>query len=972
MKRIQHDPGAPSTSNARNLIEASLGAIPVPVCLLSGESMTFANEAWLRMMRFAAVIDLCGKPFWDLAAEESRKNLLSFLQEAGESTAPTSWVCRLVRGDGTTISVEATAQPLRTSDAIILQITFKDWAEAESGRAEFTVREAAEVELARKKAQLQLILDNVPALIGYVDAEGRYQWVNRAYEKWYGLHPREVVGRRSLDVLKERIGEEYAERLRPKIEAALLGVQVTFEATHHFGGKDRNLVLTYSPDPDESGKVRGFVLMVTDFTEEYRARQELRASEQRFRTLAAALPSVLWTTTVNGEIDYLSERFTQITGQRVESGLGTAWLRVIHPEDVPGALTCWQETLASGEPLDQQYRVLQQDGSYRWFLARGLPQRNEAGEIVRWVGVSTDIHQQVLAEEAIRASEQRYRLLFEDNPHPMWTYDLDTLSFTSVNDAAILQYGYTREEFLRMSVAEIRPAEDVAAVMALLKNTGHTLRAGPLRHKKKDGSIFWVEVAGHPFSIGTGRSCLVLAQDVSERVRLEEELTRRAQHDSLTGLSNRRLLADRFEQATERAKRNAQHVALMTIDFDRFKQVNDTFGHQIGDEFLKAVAQRIRSRLRGSDTLARTGGDEFVVVAEAIDTIDGCMEVANALVESLREPVPVGDLEFKPTISVGLAIYPPDGTTLDDLTRRADYGLFHAKTAGRNCCKRYSTSERGGVQEAMQIERLLREALESGNFELHYQPLFSTNGELKSMEALVRLPHPELGLLSPARFIPIAEESGLISSIGLWVLREACRQTMEWAAQGFKVVPVAVNVSAAQFGRGDLAEEVKRVLEEFGMRPHMLELELTESLLMQNVDQSCQQLRLLKEIGVRIAVDDFGTGYSSLSYLHALPLDILKIDRSFIRVITAPGSSPIVKAIVELGKNLGLTIVAEGVETEVQFHEMKRLGCDLLQGYLFAVPECGSKISSFLTRGDECNEQDEDGPCSITSRVLEI
>ncbi|HEU4635411.1 MAG TPA: EAL domain-containing protein, partial [Edaphobacter sp.] len=814
------------------------------------------------------------------------------------------------------VRVDVTVAAIQLSETQLLQVSFATPAEAlqQSAGQQFldsavrdTDRERPELTLASRLRQMQMIVDNAPALIAYVDSLGCYQWANRAYEEWYGLTSEDIVGKYWYGVLSERLGKAYARRLQPYVRAVLRGKPQSFEATHTFGGQVRHLLLSYSPDQDEAGCVRGFVLVATDMTEQRRARQELLTSQERFRTLAEALPSIVWTSTPEGQMDYVSDRFGEMTGLRLEQALDSRWIQVIHPDDMPSLAMAWKIALQNGTPLDEKYRIRQKDGDFRWYLGRALPQRDDAGEIIRWVGASTDIHQQVLAEEAIRRSEQKYRLLFDDNPLPMWTYDCKTLRFTSVNDKAVRCYGYSREEFLSMRITDIRPQEDLPQMPEELRDPRSGVVLGPFRHRRKDGSIFWAEVTGHDTGQEGEHIRLVVAQDVSERVRLNQELLRRAEHDPLTGLPNRVLLSQRFKEAAKRADNRGTKAVLLAIDFDHFKQINDSFGHQVGDGFLKALAERIRARLRVSDTLARVGGDEFIAIAADVYSLDACTAIANNLMAALQEPITVMDVQLQPTISLGLAVYPDDGGNLDDLMRRADYGLYEAKRSGRNCWRRYMRSQSYRVAEARQIERSLRNAAEENRLTLHYQPMFSPSCEIKAMEALVRLIDPDLGMLPPARFISIAEETGLIHPVGLWVLREACRQSRAWRDQGLRPVPLAINVSAPQFLRGNLAAEVQRALDDFQIEPALLELELTESLLMENTEQARQQLSSLRALGVRISMDDFGTGYSSLSYLQTLPIDTLKIDQSFIQNIHGPASSPIVKAIVELGKNLGLT-----------------------------------------------------------------
>ena len=442
----------------------------------------------------------------------------------------------------------------------------------------------------------------------------------------------------------------------------------------------------------------------------------------------------------------------------------------------------------------------------------------------------------------------------------------------------------------------------------------------------------------------------MLAQDVTERVKLQEELRRRAQHDSLTGLPNLSLLAERFEESVQNARRAGQKLAIISVDFDRFKQINDTFGHHLGDEFLKASVHRMQQVLRNSDTLARVGGDEFTIIAGPLPNNDECWKLAQRLVDGQRAPMTVADLELASSVSVGLTVYPDDGESLNDLLRRADYGLYQAKRAGRNCCRSYCAEDTMGVREALHIERLLRDAPEAGRLLLHYQPQFNAAGKVISMEALLRLQDETLGLVPPARFIAIAEETGAINALGTWVLNEVCRQMAAWRAAGLRPVPVAVNVSPAQFARGDFQPEVEKALQLHGLEPELLELEVTESLLMENLEQSREQLKTLRQTGVRIAMDDFGTGYSSLSYLDALPLDTIKIDRSFIKNIGAGRATAILEAIVHLGRSMGLCVVAEGVETEEQRAELVRLSCHRLQGYLLAKPAPAAAVMHLIER----------------------
>jgi diguanylate cyclase (GGDEF)-like protein/PAS domain S-box-containing protein len=440
--------------------------------------------------------------------------------------------------------------------------------------------------------------------------------------------------------------------------------------------------------------------------------------------------------------------------------------------------------------------------------------------------------------------------------------------------------------------------------------------------------------------------------DVTERVRLRDELAYLAQHDPLTGLPNRVLLADRASQALARALRHARPMAVLVIDLDRFKHINDTYGHDVGDKLLQAVTERMRARLRACDTLARVGGDEFVAILEEISQPEDALNVASDLLASLEDRIALGELNLRASVSVGVAVFPEDGTSFEDLRVHADHALYCSKEAGRHQFRRFQPDMATAIRHADKIEQGLRDALETGRLELHYQPLCSPDGTVRKLEALLRFRHPELGNVAPSQFIPIAEETGIIVEIGMWVLRRVCEQIRKWKREGVEVVPVAVNVSALQFHRSEFADAVRLVLAEMNIEPGLLELELTESLLMRNVQESAAQLQRLKQIGISIAVDDFGTGYSSLSYLHTLPLDTIKIDRSFVQTLASQqGARSIVEAILDLGRSLGLTVVAEGMETAEQLQTLSSLGCDLMQGYFFARPASADKAGRLLQTG---------------------
>ena len=593
--------------------------------------------------------------------------------------------------------------------------------------------------------------------------------------------------------------------------------------------------------------------------------------------------------------------------------------------------------LAAGGDFSEERHYLRQDGSQFWALVSGCaldPLHPNDGSI--WV--YADITSRKEAEEKLRLSAT----VLEHIADGVMVVDPAGI-IVAVNPAFTQITGYQEAEALGRHSSLTRSQRHDAAFYDAM---WHELKAsgfwrGEIWHQRKNGDIYleWLTISAVRDTQGVTTHYVGVFSDITLLKESQEKLDHMAHHDPLTALPNRLLFHDRLQHALLRAARDQEQLAILFIDLDRFKNVNDTLGHHIGDELLQKVASQLAARLREGDTLARLGGDEFIVLLERVDGEYGATQVAEKLMTMFEQPFTVADHELFVTCSVGISLYPDDALDLNMLIRNADVAMYQAKARGRNGYRFYAPSMTGEGVERLRLETFLRRSLEKNEMFLNYQPQVEIDtGRLVGVEALVRWNHPELGLVPPVRFIPLAEDSGFINQLGKWVLDEACRQMMRWQAQGLRVPKMAVNLSVKQFERGSIAGMVADILKETGLEPQRLQLEVTESVIM-NTGDALGFINDLHAIGVGLAIDDFGTGYSSLAYLKQLPVQTLKIDRSFIKDIsTDVNDEAIAIAIIQLGKSMHLSVIAEGVETEEQAAFLLRHGCKLAQGYLYSRP----------------------------------
>jgi diguanylate cyclase (GGDEF)-like protein/PAS domain S-box-containing protein len=533
---------------------------------------------------------------------------------------------------------------------------------------------------------------------------------------------------------------------------------------------------------------------------------------------------------------------------------------------------------------------------------------------------------------------------------------------TYLNSVAECMTGWSKTDALGRPLAEVfniidgtsRERSENPMALAVRENKTVSLTANCIL-VRRDGYEAPIEDSAAPIHDRGGHitGAVIVFHDVSVARRMSLQLSHLAQHDSLTDLPNRMLLNDRLQQAITMARRHDYRIAVLFMDLDRFKHINDSLGHVVGDQLLQAVATRLESCVRESDTVGRQGGDEFVVVLSELDAAESAGISAAKLLAALTLPYHIGQHDVIVPVSIGVSIYPDDGDTAEALINNADTAMYHAKENGRNNYQFFKQEMNIRASERQFIEAGLRVALERNELSLHYQPKIDLGtGAITGVEALLRWKHPERGFIPPAQFIPIAEDTGLILPIGQWVLRHACKQSREWLDAGFPPMPMAVNISAVEFRSKDFVESVRAALSESRLDAHCLELELTESVLMKHAESTVAMLKALKAIGVQLTVDDFGTGYSSLSYLRQFPVDSLKVDQSFVHEISSQrDDAAIVRAVISMGNSLKKRVIAEGVETREQMDFLTAEGCEEAQGYYFNRPMVANQFAKLLESG---------------------
>jgi len=792
-----------------------------------------------------------------------------------------------------------------------------------------------------------------------MDGKGKIVWVNPAFTQMTGYHPKTVLGN-TLRLLCS--GYQDQAIYKQLWETILSGLVWRGELINRRAdGTLYTEEMTITPVKTEGQEITHFVVVKQDVTERMANLKALRDSEEQFRDLVQTMNSavVVFKISDDGQdfictdINRAAEKVENISRRQA---IGSSVKRVFPLIKELGLMELCFQVFQTGERARFPAVFFKNHRATGW--SEGVIYKLSTGNIVF---LYDEVSQRVLSENELWQEKERAQVTLASIGDAVLTTDVAG-NLTYLNPVAEAITGWKDEEARGLKIENVfdifhertgqpmsQPVRQCLIEDRVVELSNHAV----LRHR--DGErLFHIDDSAAPIRDRDGQviGAVLVFHDVSEKRELLRRLSHQAHHDVLTDLPNRQLFKERVQQAILQAPRQKERFAVFFIDLDGFKLVNDTLGHAAGDSLLCQVGERFKATLRQEDTVARQGGDEFLILLSKLPSEQQAAHVAQKLLDVLNPPFQVLNQDVYLTASIGIALYPVDGEDSEILIQRADMAMYQVKVEGRNNYYFYTGALNERLAERLALQNELRRALERKEFILYYQPQYRlSDGKFCGIEALVRWQHPEHGFLTPDKFIPIAEESGFILPLGEWVLRSACAQNKLWQDLGFPPVRVAVNLSARQFWQKNLVEKISQILKETGLEPEWLALEITESLSMENVVASVEILQKLKNMGIHLSIDDFGTGFSSLSYLNRFTLDTLKIDRSFIsRLDHGLDSQAIVRTIIQLANNLGLNVIAEGVETQAQLMFLEAMGCDQVQGFFFAKPTPVQEMASFFSQ----------------------
>lgn len=805
---------------------------------------------------------------------------------------------------------------------------------ASSFQSLLATHDANEARLNASQTQLRGLIQAIPDLIWLKDKNGVYLSCNTMFERYMGMKESEMVGKTDYDFMDKKTADlfaDYDKKIMANDQPYVTEEKMVFKNDGH----EAFVETIKTPLHDNDGNIVGVLGIARNITKRKKAEESLR----KFSLAVEQSPSNIVITDLNARIEYANKGFERTTGYKLEEVLGKTPNILNSGKTSKETFTHLWKTIRSGEMWKGELINRRKDGSEYIELALITPVRQKNGDITHYLAIKEDITERKKLE-----TEQRIASIAFESQEGILITDANNV-IIRVNKAFSSITGYSAKEAIGQTPSLLKSgkhdAEFYQKMWDKIKSTDSW--QGEIWNRSKNDGIYpeWLTITAVKDETNQTTHYVATLVDITEYKIAEEKIKHLAFYDPLTGLANRRKLVDSLNHSIAMCDRENLQLAILMMDLDRFKAVNDTLGHLAGDELLKQVALRIANRLRATDLVARLGGDEFVVLLEDISNEDDAARVATDIVSDLSKPFALSQNDdVRIGSSIGIALYPQHGRSPDALMDNADIALYQAKDQGRGCFAYFSESLTIAARERLDLEARLRRGIEQGELRVYYQAQVDiSTGKITGAEALIRWQEPNNGLVPPYKFIPIAEETGLILQIGEWVLRDVCRQGKEWLDAGFAPIRLAVNVSPAQFKRGDMVNLVTTVLQETHYPAEWLELELTESGLMEHQEAVVGILNQLRDLGIHLAIDDFGTGYSSLAYLKRFPLDVLKIDKSFIDDIPHQADDmAIASAIISMGQTLGFKVLAEGVETVEQLDFLQLKGCDIYQGYIKSKP----------------------------------
>jgi diguanylate cyclase (GGDEF)-like protein/PAS domain S-box-containing protein len=810
---------------------------------------------------------------------------------------------------------------------------------------------SSQEKLGALNASLRAIVETSPLAIYSVTPEGIVTLWNPAAEKMFGLTEAEVLGQISPFSSGTPAGSILELRRRVLAGETLHGVEIHWKPVE---GEPIDVSVAAAPLDGQAGAVVGVLVTCSDITNIKATSRKLDEQLRFTQELLEVIPNPIFYKGRDGKYLGFNRAWEQFFGLARDEWVGKTYGEVFSHEPLE-LIAAEDAGILAGEPIAKEVRLVDGKGTERQMMKHISRFTSADGDAAGIIGVLTDITDLKEVANALEVTEGRFRALTESamdivtvlDRHAIIRYQSPSVTHLLGVDPADMigrcQYDFVHHD----DVDRLRSAFE-----ALVDGEVMT-RPVEFRVRAVSGGWRSLESIGkNCLEVPAVQGVIVNTRDVSERRVIQEHIQHLAFHDALTGLPNRSLMQDRISQAIARAERSVHKFAVMFIDIDNFKNINDTLGHDAGDELLCEVARRFGRAVRARDTIARQGGDEFIVLLDQLDGQQGATRVAQKILDALRAPFVINQSDQHVSGSIGVAVFPEDGADAATLLKNADTAMFHSKALGKNTYQFFTSQMNIAVKRRAVMESKLRAAVKDGAFALAYQPQIDlVSGEIVAVESLVRWNSEDSGTVMPGEFIPLAEETGLINQLGEWVLREACRQNKAWLDAGLKPCRVAVNISARQLNDKGFVKMLVGILNETGLPPELLELELTESQVMRQGEGSVMLLHEVADLGVNLAIDDFGTGYSSLSYLKRLPITKLKIDQSFIRDITVdPNDAAIVVAIINMAKSLDLDVIAEGIETAGQLTLLRTKGCGVGQGYYFSIPLGAAAIEALLKK----------------------